>query len=214
MSARASLSAQQQTLLHALYAPWDGVATDPVPLSSQKWPETQYLRGLQAYRSNAALLSAKVLGEVYPAVRGELDAAQEAGSFDALAQHLWRSSPPERGDLAQWGGCLVDFLRGQTELLQDLPHLLGLAELEWTLHTAATLPDDAQDPEGGMQVLALLQSTHPIVSCWNYWQAPAEDRPRQEFAHGSAENALVYRQGYRPLVLQLDAAQAAAFAAG
>jgi hypothetical protein len=105
-------------------------------------------RGLQAYRSNAKVLSAKTLAGVYPRLREELGEA----SFDAMAWAFWRVHPPLRGDLAQWGAELVDFLARQPGMDVDL---LELSRLQWACHQA----EQAADAELDIASLDLLSST-------------------------------------------------------
>ena len=133
-------------------------------------------RGLQAYRANGSELAARVLTAAYPTIQGEL--GEE--SFAQLAKHLWRPQPPVRGDLAQWGGGLADFLRGQPDLMANEPHLPEVAELDWALHTAAYAADgDTPDALMPLQVCTV-----------------------------RGQNFLVYRQGFKPQSLAITPEQA------
>ncbi len=81
---------------------------------SFKNPE-QTQRGLRAYRANAQELAASALQASYPVMQQLL--GEE--NFRHLAQSMWQALPPQRGDLAQWGGALAAYLR-------DVPQLQAL----------------------------------------------------------------------------------------
>ena len=179
----ATLLVQQQMLLESLLDTWPNVQANADLASQQAWPEGQYQRGLQAYRSNAALTAQRVLAAVFPTVRRLMGDE----SFDGLAVHFWRTEPPARGDLAQWGAGLEDFLRGIPELMQHEAYLPDVAALEWALHSGQTAPDSEGD---GPVPLALIESEFPIVDLVSgkEWDASSDKEPQR---------ALVYRQGFK-----------------
>jgi len=177
------LIAQQQMLLVGLFDSWPSVQINMALAGQQTWPEGQYQRGLQAYRSNAALTAQRVLAAAFPSVKRLMGDEQ----FDGLAVYFWRTHPPHRGDLAQWGEGLEDFLRAIPELMQHEPYLPDVAALEWALHSGQTAPD----PEGdGLIPLALIESEFPIVDLviGKEWDASSDKEPQR---------ALVYRQGFK-----------------
>jgi Putative DNA-binding domain len=184
-----ALLVQQQMLLNILFDKGPG----PQPLSDmvfqQSWPISQYQRGLQAYRSNAALLAQRVLGTAFPTVRRLMGDDQ----FDGLAVHFWRTEPPTRGDLAQWGGGLVDFLRAIPELMQHEAYLPDVAALEWALHAGQT----ATDATGDEPVpLALIESEFPIVDL-------VGGKNLEDLSDIQGQRALVYRQGFQTLCISI-----------
>ena len=63
-------------------------------------------RGLSAYRANAQANARRALEVTYPII------AQMVGeeNFAYLARDFLHHFPPQRGDLAQWGGQLASFL--------------------------------------------------------------------------------------------------------
>ena len=109
-------------------------------------------RGLQAYWANAQALAERSLAQAYPVVQQLLG----GDSFAALAQALWHSCPPVRGDLACWGGDLADFVAQDPQLAAE-PYLSDLARLEWALHQVANAQDCTADPAS----FALLSSQDP-----------------------------------------------------
>jgi hypothetical protein len=180
-----TLAQQQSQLLATLFEPWASVQANTDMPSQQAWPTEQYQRGLQAYRSNASITAQRVLAHAFPAVRRLMGDDQ----FDGLAVHFWRNDPPTKGDLAQWGEGLEDFLRAIPELMQHEPYLPDLAALEWALHTGKTAPDsDANDAVP----LALIESQFPIVDLvqGKEW-ADISDIQEQ------GQRALVYCQGFK-----------------
>lgn len=167
-SARENLAADQQALLDVLTAkaPLTGALTPKFILklranndveiaervvsdeSIGAKPDHDLVRGLTVYRSNAQQLAARSLQAAYPTVAllvgGE--------NFTTLAWALWLSHPPQRGDMAQWGGQLAALLEQGanpsdgvaaflTDLIADLPYLPDVARVEWALHQAATAAD-------------------------------------------------------------------------
>jgi Putative DNA-binding domain len=178
-----TLLAQQQMLLDGLFDTWTSVQANAILASRQTWPESQYQRGLQAYRSNASLLAQRVLAAAFPTVRRLMGDDQ----FDGLAVHFWRAQPPIKGDLAQWGEELEGFLRAIPELMQHEAHLPDVAALEWALHAGLTAPDsESSDPVP----LVLIESEFPIVDLVN-------GKEWEEISDIQGQRALVYRQGFK-----------------
>jgi hypothetical protein len=185
-----------------------------------------YTRGLRAYRANAQELSASALQASYPVL------AQLIGeeNLHRLAYDFWRNLPPERGDLAHWGGGLSVYLPQVSQLqmlLQEHPYLPDVARVEWALHLAATAADGqldatsfqlltAHEPAQLRLILspgcAILRSKYPVVALMQMHDARASGlhaQARQTIADGLPQTALVWRQGLRPVVGQVDAASAA-----
>jgi len=215
-SATPTLEAWQETLLSALWAPTHDVArsllsghTDATgaDASAHLW------RGLAAYRSHAAAQATRTLGAAYPVLARLLGDE----NFDALARKLWSEQPPQRGDLALWGGALAQLIEQLPDLAAAEPYLADVARTEWALHEAATAADAEPDP----QSYALLASVDPddlslllapgtvcLVSRWpvvtlidaHTIDPPELERAARCLAAGLGETALVWRQAYRPLL--------------
>ena len=178
-----TLLKQQQMLLGGLFHSWSSVQANLDLASQQSWPVGQYQRGLQAYRSNAAILAQQVLASAFPNVK-RLMGDEE---FDGLAVHFWRTHPPAKGDLAQWGDELEDFLRSIPELMAHEAYLPDVAALEWALHAGLTAPDfESTEPVP----LALIESEFPIVDLMGgkEWGDISDIQPQR---------ALVFRQGFK-----------------
>jgi Putative DNA-binding domain len=186
---------RQQGLLQALWSR-DDADLDP--------------RGLAAYRGNAAAAAERALAAAFPTVR------QLVGdeTFGAIARALWRSHPPQRGDLAQWGAALPAWLADAEDLAGEA-YLADVARVDLAVHRAETDADAALDLPGLQRLAgpdaerlrlrlapgaALVVSAHPVVSIWQAHRSQAEDRfaaVRAAFAAGQGETAFVWRRGWR-----------------
>lgn len=222
MSAADTLAQEQQALLHALMGERD---------DSGLWPHLQLAhaplarRGLQAYQANGLALAERALAAAYPVL------AQLIGgeSFAPLARHFWRCYPPGRGDVARWGDGLAAFLDVAPQLA-DEPYLGDVARVEWALHRAATAADAQPDPHSFALLSAadpaevtltlgagvfLLASAYPVASIVNahLLGEPALAEAAALLRAGAAEHALVWRQGFKPRVRSITAAEHALLAA-
>jgi Putative DNA-binding domain len=178
-----TLAQQQSQLLAALFDPWASVQANTDMASQQAWPASQYQRGLQAYRSNASVMAQGVLAAAYPTLTRLLGQYQ----FDGLAIHFWRTHPPVRGDLAQWGAGLDDFLRSIPELMAHEPYLPDVASLEWALHAGKTAADSASnDPVP----LAVIDSEFAIVDLHS-------GKEWADVCDQEGQRALIYRLGFK-----------------
>jgi Putative DNA-binding domain len=188
------------------------------------------LRGLQVYQANRAVLAERTLASTYPVI------CQLIGetSFEPLARHFWQQHPPLQGDMGQWGALLPVFLDAAPQLA-DEPFLGDVARIEWALHRAASAPnavldaasfallsapDDAQ-PVSLAITLALspgaftLASAYPVASIVNAHlpnvtsspSQPTLDEAADLLRQGQGEYALVWRQGFKPRVRILPAAE-------
>lgn len=184
-----TLLAQQQMLLDGLFDSWPSLQANAVLASQQAWPVDQYQRGLQAYRSNASLLAQRVLAAAFPTVKRLMGDE----SFDGLAVHFWRTHPPAKGDLAQWGEELEGFLRAIPELMLHEAHLPDVAALEWALQTGLTAADsESIDPVP----YALIESEFPIVDFVN-------GKNFEDLSDIQPQRALVYRQGFKTACISI-----------
>lgn len=174
-------------------------------------------RGLAAYRANAGALAERALAAAFPTLQQLL--GEE--SFAGLARTFWRRHPPQRGDIATWGGELAAFI-ADDEALATEPYLADVARLEWAVHQAERA-DDAAAPQGleslGTHepsalwlVLApgtsLIDSPHPVATIWQAHRSEAVDRfapVREAFAVGCGERVRVAREGWRATVARIEA---------
>ena len=228
MNAAARLAQDQQTLLGAVLgghgddALW--ALVDSNTLNASGLPEKSLTRrGLLAYQSHGLALAERALGGAYPVI------AQLVGeeNFAALAQHLWRQQPPTCGDMGRWGDDLANFLATAPQLA-DEPFLADVARIEWALHRASFAADSSVDlasfgllsaetPATPSLTLSLgvwlLDSAFPVVSLTHAHGLPAEDRKSalayaaELLARGTGEKALVWREGFKPRLRHLGAAE-------
>lgn len=176
-------------------------------------------RGLQVYQANRSVLAERTLASTYPVV------AQLIGveSFEPLAGHFWQQHPPQRGDMGQWGAQLSEFLEALPQLA-DEPFLPDVARLEWALHRAASVPDTVLDAPSFALLAAsdarpvglafsagvmLLASAYPVVSIINahLLGQPTLEEAAALLGLGHGEHALVWRQGFKPKLRALSAAE-------
>ncbi len=184
------------------------------------------LRGLRVYRANAQALCVSALQASHPVLQQLL--GEE--NFRHLAQDFWQAMPPGRGDVAQWGQDVAHYLAQVPPLqalLSEHPYLCDVARLEWALHTAATASDAALDAPSFQRLTqadpaqlrlllspgcAVLRSAYPVVSIIQLHdgrQLDVHEEARQAIAAAQAQTALIWRQGFRPLLAQVDIASAA-----
>lgn len=222
-SGQATLAAQQQALLAALWAPDTENAINliaayaaPMRAGGQKRLEL----GLRAYRAHGRELAPRALAGAYPVMAQLLDEE----NFGALARAFWLAQPPAAGDLGQWGEGLAGFVQ-RSEQLADEPYLADVARVEWAMHRAATASDAQvdtasfgllamRDPARITLVLApgvaLIPSMWPVVSIANAHlrQEPSLEEAGARLRAGVAEAALVWRDGLRPCVREAVPAEA------
>jgi hypothetical protein len=217
---------RQQALVAALWST-DAAALElaarGLPCQSHRVPA---LRGLKAYRANAQAHGARALQSAYPTVSaliGEDD-------FAHLAVEHWLACPALRGDLAQWGAGLGDWLE-QHPQLSAWPYLGDCARLDWLCQVARSAADASLDADS----LSLLADTDParlrivlqpsvavVASVWPVVSIRAahahplgsadRDRAlaaaRADVQDERAENALVARMGVEVSVVAVDATTA------
>lgn len=176
-------------------------------------------RGLQAYRANAGALAERALMAAYPV----LTRLMGDESFAPLARYFWQHAPPQRGDVAQWGAALPDFLDASPQLASE-PFLGDVARVEWALHAAATAQDATPDPasfamlasgDPEQTTLSLsdgattLASAYPVVSIIHahLYGEPTLAQAVALLGAGVAEHALVWRRGFKPDVRLASAAE-------
>ena len=203
-----TLAAQQQALLEALLA-WpaenamEKIATHAIDPRA---------RGLKAYQANGHALAERALQAAYPVVAQLLGAE----SFADLARALWHAEPAVRGDIACWGESLAAWVQTSAQL-QDEPYLADVARAEWALHQCASAPDQpadlatlalltTQDPAQLRLVLApgcaVVRSAWPIASILgaHLEASPSLEEAGAQLRAGVAQDAVVWRAGWRPRV--------------
>lgn len=211
------LARQQQVLLDALLTwPAEGAMKKIASYATDAGA-----RGLKAYQMNGHMLAERALLAAYPVL------AQLLGgeSFADLARALWHAHPPQRGDVACWGGDLPAFVQTSAQL-RDEPYLADVARVEWALHQCAGASDCApdlstlallteQDPAQLGLVLApgcaVVQSAWPVASLLgaHLYQTPSLATVGQQLRDGLAQDAVVWRAGWRPMVREAAPGEAA-----
>lgn len=211
-----TLAAQQQALLAALFV-WP---LDDAINNIAAYAGSTRARGLKAYQTNGHASAERSLQAAYPVLMQLL--GQE--SLYALAHALWHAQPPVRGDLAQWGAGLCDFVRASEQLAGE-PYLADIARVEWALHacaSAANQPQDLasfallmqQDP-GELQLHlapggAVVPSAWPVASIMlaHLTHEPSLAEAGRRLRAGVGEAALVWRADLRPRVRAAIAGEA------
>ena len=213
-----TLEAQQQALLRALFTPGAQSPDKPLPHEIKKLVAEKSIpssaRGLNCYQSNAHAVAERVLSAAYPVVTAILS----TDSMGQLARALWHTHPPQRGDLAQWGGSLPEFIASSPQLT-DVPWLAAVACVEWALHRADGAADAVtdlstlallaeQDPEhltlrlaAGLQVLQNPFAVVPVLRAHRLptpaEQAAAIEQLGDHWCAAQTEHALVWRVGHQ-----------------
>lgn len=219
-----SLGAQQQALLLSLLARPGSAQAGAAEECLSGLLDTRHLqtaRGLAAYQANGHAMAERSLLSAYPVVAALIG----SDNFAGLARDLWHHSPPQRGDLAQWGDALPGFLRHNAQLA-DVPYLSDVARAEWALFNAAGAADATPDPgsfarlaqeapEGLALTLApgtaVIDSPYPVASliAAHEEDTPCLEAAAQRLRDGQGEHALVWRQGMRPRLQRIDPAASA-----
>lgn len=180
-------------------------------------------RGIGAYRANAAGIAERALAAAYPtltALVGPQDCA-------ALARALWRASPPQRGDLAQWGQDLPEFIEARRDL-DTWPYLADCARLDAAIQRCEAAADAAPEPHtlallaeqpSEALMLRLLPSVQLLASDWPIatihaahagdFQEPGAaarmlEAARAAVAGRQAESVVVARAGWRAIPRPVD----------
>jgi hypothetical protein len=179
-------------------------------------------RGLAAYRANAEVLAERALGAAFGSIRAMLGDED----FAHLAAEFWRACPPQRGDVGEWGAAFAGWLEAHPAMAR-WPYLADCARLDFAVHgneRAADASVDADslglladaDPQNlrlvWMPGTALVSSRWPIVTIHRAHRSGADAdfaQARDAIARECAQRALVWRDGWRAQVSELDEAEAA-----
>jgi hypothetical protein len=214
VSVSAATEAQRQSaLLAALLA-----GHEPSPQVAFREQGERLRRGLVAYRANAETMAERALQAAYPTVAAMVGWED----FAALARALWRASPPRRGDLAQWGLDLPEFIEAQRDL-DPWPYLADCARLDAALRRCEAAADAVPEPD----TLALLAEHDPDALClrllpcvqliqsrWPIATLHAAhlrggsgdlETAREALAERRAEAVVVARHGWHARVSEVDA---------
>ncbi len=172
--------------------------------------------GLRIYRANADASAERALAAAFPTLQALLGAQD----FSQMAREYWRDDAPVRGDMAQWGAGLPQWLRGHAAL-SAWPYLGDSAELDWLRHECERAEDasfdadslallESQDPRDLILLLmpgtALLESRWPVASLLAAHQSDGADFEvaREAIAAQRGECVLVARNGWRASVHLID----------
>ena len=215
-----ALAMEQRALLDALFIQTIGARSESATNNIAANAYFTGARGLKAYQNNAFSLAGRTLQSAYPVI------AQLLGeeTFALVARDFWHTNPPVRGDLAQWGTELGDFMQNNVQLA-DEPYLGDVARVEWALHCAASAADlDAQpatftllstaEPDTVTLQLSIsafaLASVYPVASivAAHLYGSPALEEVGRQLRAGEGEGAVVWRRGFKPEVARCTAAQA------
>ena len=208
-----ALAAQQEALLQALFA-WPAQQASQHVLTLACGAGSEPQRGLKAYQSNAHALAERALQAAFPVLAQILG----ANSFADLARAFWHQQPPQRGDIAEWGQALADFVRDSAQL-QDVPYLADVALAEWAMHRSQT----ACDVEADLSSFALL-TTHDaaglvfrlapgLAALGSSWPladillahlqgSPGFAEVATALQNRTAQDVVLWRSGYQPQVRQ------------
>lgn len=205
-----TLVAQQKAFLEIAFsrAPQNAIE-NAANYIDQYWP-----RGLKVYLANGHAAAEAALLSAYPVLTQLL--GQE--SLHDLACDFWHAQPPARGDMAQWGVGLAEFVQNTPQLAGE-PYLPDLIRLEWALHQSLSAPNPQpdhaslallveQDPAQLRLKLSkpcfMIESSWPVVSIVQVHldgtpaNSPVFEGLAQKLKDGVAETAIVWRMGLQP----------------
>ncbi len=175
-------------------------------------PHSRASSGLRIYRANAHAVGERALVTAFPTLQALLGARD----FGQMAREYWRDDPPLRGDMAQWGAGLPQWLRGHAAL-SAWPYLGDCAGLDWLRHECERADDaifdaeslallEAHEPRDVMLLLmpgtAVLESRWPVATLFAAHQTGGADlaTAREAIAAQRGECVVVAREGWRALV--------------
>jgi hypothetical protein len=207
---------RQRLLVQALWAPLDTESLVPWLRESQVG---DIGCGMQIYRANASACAERSLAISFPTV---LQLIGER-AFAALARACWHAHPPTGGDLADFGAALPGFIDAGGPP-PGVPYLADCARLDWATAQAERASDHEAAPhtftllgqEGteGLRFIcapgwAVVRSKWPVVQIRQAHEKAGECCPgltdvAAALRAGQAENALVWRRGWKAQVQVLS----------
>ncbi len=210
--------ARQQQFLSALWS--RSASASQLPTLNARGRDSLSPGGLEIYRSNGLAIADRALRAAFPIVSALLG---DVG-FSALAKHFWRANPPTSGDLGDYGAMLPIFIAAQSDpALLSVPFLADVARLDWAVHHVERRIDSslmdgsrwailsATDPAHIHLNLApateLIESIFPVVTIFDAHHTNDFSALQGESAN-QAENAWIYREGFRAVVTTLPVAEA------
>ena len=215
-TAHAAEAERQRALVAAILAPRADAATVGLAETGEHAE-----RCLAVYRANAEALAERALGAAFGRVRTMLG----DDDFTHLAAEFWRAHPPQRGDVGEWGGNFSDWLQAHPAMAR-WPYLADCARLDFALHRSERAADAVFDADSlalladtdpqrlrlvPMPGTALVSSRWPIVTIHQAHRSGAD--ADFALAHDAiererAQHALVWRDGWRAAVTELNEAEA------
>lgn len=167
-----SLGATQAAFARALHDP-----TEPPPEAIARRTSAPPVRRFNVYRNTVYAGLTGAIAARYPVVQRLL--GEEL--FQAVARLFAIEQPPSSPVLLEYGEGFAAFL-AELELIDDMPHLVDVARLEWLMHAsrhaADATPIDTQalaavEPERAIDLVFtfapssfLLRSEHAVFSLW------------------------------------------------
>ena len=169
---------------------------------------------LRIYRNTVANTLTAALRESYPAVL----ALVGDDFFDVMAERYRLEHPSTCGNLQHFGGALAGFIQAMPEA-RTLGYLADVARLDWlrqlTALSADAEPVDAVRSAAAAAVapdrlriglhpsLHLLRSAYPVLTLWQWCQAPSGAAPGMG---GGGEQILLWCDGGDVAMASLDPA--------
>jgi hypothetical protein len=182
-------------------------------------------KGINVYRRNLLANAQRALTISFPTVFELLDS--DIG--ENLVYQFLRSSPPNKGDWAQWGDNFSHFL-GTTEIGNSYPYISDCAALDWHIHCALNGRDQTlvqtslqmlseSEPEDIFiefnQNVKVFKTAYPITDIFSAHHH--EDERQREVAMNNAKKALsvksseqvvmVYRPEFQPKITTLTVSE-------
>jgi hypothetical protein len=202
-----SLTQTQAAFARALHDP-----AEPPPHAIAQPAAMPPVRRFNVYRNTVYAGLTGVIAARYPAVQRLMGEKL----FQAAARLFVVDHPPASPVLLDYGEGFATFL-GDLELIDDMPHLVDVARLEWLMHAARhaadTTPLDAQalaavDSERTADLMFtfassffLLESEHAVFSLWR--SSFAEEPMRFPEPGSRGERVLISRRGFEPEAVRL-----------
>lgn len=165
---------------------------------------------IQIYRNNFIIGLSEILEVVYPCVK----AVVGDECFSQLARQHVLTQPLQQGDVSHYGEGFSCIINNQPAVIETVPYLADLANLEWCLDRAAHAPAiDSQFPFHKLQQLTevnlpqlqlevpeptfCLDSDYPVASIWQM----ITDNNIEEIDLNQPESAVIQHRSDQMLVL-------------